>query len=796
MLEEGLSPPATTTTAPGAIGGRKAHQVHRRESSKWIPREPPISQRIIQPIRERRERVNANSRLIEPNWRFPNLPRWKLKNYQKFCSNKITTTKYHIYNFIFKNLWEQFHRWANPYFIFIAGMNWIPALQAFSKVLGLVPVTIILALTAMKDAFEDYRRHLADKKINSQTPHVWSSEKNRCRKMPWEHIIVGDYIHVSIDETIPADLLLIRSSDPQGCVFVETSNLDGESNLKLRSVMPKCRTLCDETGDFDPSPLNIKVFCNPPNKVLDFIQGYVQYGKDGEEDRITKDNIIIRGCKLRNTTFIEGIVLYTGKETKAMLNNGEIKMKQSSLEKQTNIFVIFCVLLLIFMCFSGGGLSISWLVRHAAHEVINGIPYVVLYTTSAVGDGFINMATFIISYQILIPLSLYITVELIKLGQLYFLNHDLEMYDEMTDKRILCRSFTIAEELGQIQYILSDKTGTLTENKMVFKYCAINGRSYEPSLMSPMSENSFANRSVDEDEPVEVNEALRQALPRVADDHSESQASAVYYFFLNLAICNTVMVANQKYDQINNGYMEGEAFRISNSLFYLRPNDYPPTEPSTPAGRSGRSTNIQTPSSSRLVSILNPADIVRRLSSLNISSLFRKEEKIKLKSKKQLKIYEAESPDEYCLVNAAKSYGFNLAGRDLTHVSVNLPTQREYPHQRRLKLRVEKVLKFDSNRKRMSIILDMGDNRKLLLCKGADDEILANLCQKTLEQNLEAKKVVESSKVFLKQYSRNGLRTLCMAMKTMSNEEYNRWEVQHEVVSFIRFKNICNNIFN
>uniref|UniRef100_A0AC35G383 P-type phospholipid transporter n=1 Tax=Panagrolaimus sp. PS1159 TaxID=55785 RepID=A0AC35G383_9BILA len=433
------------------------------------------------------------------------------------------------------------------------------------------------------------------------------------------------------------------------------------------------------------------------------------------------------------------------------------------------------------MCSSGGGLSISWLVRHAAHEVINGIPYVVLYTTSAVGDGFINMATFIISYQILIPLSLYITVELIKLGQLYFLNHDLEMYDEMTDKRILCRSFTIAEELGQIQYILSDKTGTLTENKMVFKYCAINGRSYEPSLMSPMSENSFANRSVDEDEPVEVNEALRQALPRVADDHSESQASAVYYFFLNLAICNTVMVANQKYDQINNGYMEGEAFRISNSLFYLRPNDYPPTEPSTPAGRSGRSTNIQTPSSSRLVSILNPADIVRRLSSLNISSLFRKEEKIKLKSKKQLKIYEAESPDEYCLVNAAKSYGFNLAGRDLTHVSVNLPTQREYPHQRRLKLRVEKVLKFDSNRKRMSIILDMGDNRKLLLCKGADDEILANLCQKTLEQNLEAKKVVESSKVFLKQYSRNGLRTLCMAMKTMSNEEYNRWEVQHEI---------------
>uniref|UniRef100_A0A914YRF2 P-type ATPase A domain-containing protein n=1 Tax=Panagrolaimus superbus TaxID=310955 RepID=A0A914YRF2_9BILA len=130
--------------------------------------------------------------------------------------------------------------------------------------------------------------------------------------MPWEHIIVGDYVHVSIDETIPADLLLIRSSDPQGSVFVETSNLDGESNLKQRTVMQKCRSLCGETGDFDPTLLNLKVYCNNPDKRLNFIQGNVEYANE-DVDRITTDNIIIRGCKLRNTTFIEGIVLYTGK---------------------------------------------------------------------------------------------------------------------------------------------------------------------------------------------------------------------------------------------------------------------------------------------------------------------------------------------------------------------------------------------------------------------------------------------------------------------------------------------------
>uniref|UniRef100_A0A914YVX4 Uncharacterized protein n=1 Tax=Panagrolaimus superbus TaxID=310955 RepID=A0A914YVX4_9BILA len=137
--------------------------------------------------------------------------------------------------------------------------------------------------------------------------------------MPWEHIIVGDYVHVSIDETIPADLLLIRSSDPQGSVFVETSNLDGESNLKQRTVMQKCRSLCGETGDFDPTLLNLKVYCNNPDKRLNFIQGNVEYANE-DVDRITTDNIIIRGCKLRNTTFIEGIVLYTEQNAKSARN--------------------------------------------------------------------------------------------------------------------------------------------------------------------------------------------------------------------------------------------------------------------------------------------------------------------------------------------------------------------------------------------------------------------------------------------------------------------------------------------
>ena len=78
----------------------------------------------------------------------------------------------------------------------------------------------------------------------------------------------------------------------------------------------------------------------------------------------------------------------------------------------------------------------------------------------------------------MIPLSLYITVELVKLGQIYFITNDLDLYDETSDKRILCRALNINEDLGQVEYVFSDKTGTLTENRMVFKCCTIGGVDY------------------------------------------------------------------------------------------------------------------------------------------------------------------------------------------------------------------------------------------------------------------------------------------------------------------------------
>uniref|UniRef100_A0A8C4NQI5 Phospholipid-transporting ATPase n=1 Tax=Dicentrarchus labrax TaxID=13489 RepID=A0A8C4NQI5_DICLA len=422
--------------------------------------------------RQRKKKTKENkTRTVHANLLYDNAKGEENPN-RHYANNKIKTTKYTVLSFLPKNLFEQFHRFANVYFVFIALLNFVPVVNAFQPELALAPVVFILSVTAIKDLWEDYRRHRSDKEINHMDCLVYT-ERSYVEKY-WKEVRVGDFIRLRCNEILPADVLLLSSSDPDRLCHIETATLDGETNLKQRQVV---RSFFDLDCDFDPIKYNSIIECEKPNNDLNRFRGYIIH-RSGRRDALYKENLLLRGCTIRNTEEAVGIVIYAGHETKAMLNNNGPRYKRSKLERQMNVDVFWCVIILLVMClFAAVGHGL-WMFQYGDKRPVFDVLSPDGTDLSPIMSAIYLFLTMIIVFQVLIPISLFVSIEIVKICQVYFIHQDMELYDEETDSHLQCRALNITEDLGQMQYIFSDKTGTLTENKMVFRRCTVAGVEY------------------------------------------------------------------------------------------------------------------------------------------------------------------------------------------------------------------------------------------------------------------------------------------------------------------------------
>lgn len=394
----------------------------------------------------------------------------------EFAGNSVRTSKYSFITFFPKNIFEQFHRVAYIYFLVIAVLNQLPQLAVFGRGVSVLPLAFVLSVTAIKDAYEDYRRHRSDRIENNRLASVLVNNQFQPKK--WKDIRVGEIIKIHASETLPCDMVLLSTSDPTGVAYVQTVNLDGESNLKTRYA--KQETLFKMPEKEKVTGL---IKCEKPNRNIYGFHANMEV--DGKRLSLGPSNIILRGCELKNTEWGIGVAVYAGRETKAMLNNSGAPSKRSRLETHMNIEIILLSLFLITLCTVVSACALAWLLRHK--QELNNLPYYRKWDYSRNKDynyyglGWEIFFTFLMSvivFQIMIPISLYISMELVRVGQAYFMIRDTEMYDEASNSRFQCRSLNINEDLGQIKYVFSDKTGTLTENKMEFQRVSIWGVDY------------------------------------------------------------------------------------------------------------------------------------------------------------------------------------------------------------------------------------------------------------------------------------------------------------------------------
>ncbi|XP_044580312.1 phospholipid-transporting ATPase IF-like isoform X1 [Cotesia glomerata] len=432
-----------------------------------------------------------------------------------FQNNQIKSSKYTAWNFLPKNLFEQFRRIANFYFLLstiIAMSNESLA----SSITTLLPLVFVIFVTACKQGYEDFLRHQSDYRVNGTSVTVI---RNKCMQViRCEQIVVGDLVKVSRDQDLPCDIILLYSSELNGSCYVTTSNLDGESNLKTLQV-PKV-TLNKSIEEI--VSMECLVTCQHPQSNLYEFHGKIEV-KFSETNLtsgfISIDNVLLRGSRLRDTEFIIGAAVYSGSDTKLSKNSKQTPNKFSTVEKSINLYLVFFIFILILE------ITISTVLKQLSDYDHQGHHYLSNNSTNSFFKVVRDFLSFTILYNYIVPISLYVTVELQKfLGSLFF-HWDLEMYDERNNQPAVVNTSDLNEDLGQIEYLLTDKTGTLTENLMVFRRCSINGTMY-----------------IEKDCNGKIYE-----LPLNGNEHEATKVVTwppeIWHFMIALSLCHSVHVA-------------------------------------------------------------------------------------------------------------------------------------------------------------------------------------------------------------------------------------------------------------
>lgn len=216
---------------------------------------------------------------------------------------------------------EQFSKYANLFFLFTACIQQIPNVSPTNPYTTIAPLSLVLLVAAFKEMTEDIKRRTSDSELNARNAQVLmgTSFVNK----PWRDIKVGDVVRLESDEHFPADIILLSSSEPDGLAYIETSNLDGETNLKIKQANPSTSKL---TSPAMVSGLSGHLRSEHPNNSLYTYEGTLvmqsdERGVHGEKDvPISPDQMLLRGAQLRNTAWMYGLVVFTGHETKLMRN--------------------------------------------------------------------------------------------------------------------------------------------------------------------------------------------------------------------------------------------------------------------------------------------------------------------------------------------------------------------------------------------------------------------------------------------------------------------------------------------
>jgi phospholipid-transporting ATPase len=671
-----------------------------------------------------------------------------------YGDNRISTTKYNIFTWFPKSLVMQFKRIANIYFLLISILTTL-SLSPKSPYSQIFTFVLVLFFSMIKEAIEDYKRYTMDNEINNKLTTVYnynelnkkeienfSSFNENFTKKFWFELRVGDLVRINKDEALPADILILKSSFSSGLAFVDTKDLDGETNLKEKMVSPEFNKLKTENLFL----LEGSIQLDQPNEYMDSWEGNVfvtKYSNDESDKKFISNvnikQLLLKGSILRNTEYVIGLVVYSGHNTKIMKNAKKPPIKMSNVMRVMNklLLTVFLFQILICTIFS----VMNFMFRYENNKFIS--IYISIHQEITANSLIQKFFTFLVAYSHLIPISLYVSMEIVKILQSKFVLYDDLMFDYDSNKPAQAKTSELIEELGQVQIIFSDKTGTLTQNCMEFKKCFVGEKIY--------------GHVWEEDEEYNYTESESGSGSESSRNNTKNSQQENFENVQQEKI-EKIEKIEKKHFNVNG---DPAPFKILNNgpgMSYWEIYDDP--------------NQIIPPEKKSLLEFFFVCSVCH-------SGIVEKDPESGYK-------YSSSSPDEIALIVGAKNMGFTFINRTADTIEV----LNSYTN----KIEIWEVLvelPFDSDRKRMSLLVKNREDKNdtvFILTKGADNIMLPRL-----KIDMQKKAAANDA---LYHFSCEGLRTLVLGVKTINYSSFLKWQEKYKKVMLITEASLKENSLN
>uniref|UniRef100_A0A8C1SMV4 Phospholipid-transporting ATPase n=1 Tax=Cyprinus carpio TaxID=7962 RepID=A0A8C1SMV4_CYPCA len=575
---------------------------------------------------------------------------------EKYPKNAIKNQKYNIVTFVPGVLYQQFKFFLNLYFLVVACSQFVPSLKIGYLYTYWAPLGFVLAVTMVREAVDEVRRCRRDKEMNSQ---LYSKLTVR-----------GDHSMTHPDDIIPytqipADMIFLRTSEKTGSCFIRTDQLDGETDWKLR-ITVACTQRLPALGDL--FSISAYVYAQKPQLDIHSFEGnFTREDCDPPiHESLSIENTLWASTVVASGTVI-GVVIYTGKEMRSVLNTSQSKNKVGLLDLELNrltkaLFLAQVVLSVVMVALQG-----------------------------FLGPWFRNLFRFVVLFSYIIPISLRVNLDMGKSAYGWMI-----MKDENIPGTVV-RTSTIPEELGRLAYLLTDKTGTLTQNEMVFKRLHLGTVSYGMDTMDEIQSHiiqSYAQVSSVQSNGNSASSTPSRKPQPPAPKVRKSVSSRIHEAVKAIALCHNVTPVYES--RVNGASAEPEG---------------------TEADQDFSDDN---------------------------------------------RTYQASSPDEVALVRWTESVGLTLVNRDLTSLQLKTPAGHILTYY------ILQIFPFTSESKRMGIIVREEATGDITFYMKGADVAMASIVQYNdwLEEECG-------------NMAREGLRTLVVAKKSLTEEQYQDFESRY-----------------